>query len=53
LLREALIRADKTSYTAGTLCTIKIEIYENIMPRIHAGQKKNNFEKKPQNQLTS
>jgi hypothetical protein len=36
-----LIRAAKPSYTAGTLCAIKPEIYG--MPRIHAGQRENKW----------
>jgi len=39
LLRKALIRVAKTSYTTGTLDEIKPEINKNIKtPRIHAGR---------------
>jgi hypothetical protein len=31
LLRKALIRAGKTSYTAGTLCAIAFEMVDKII----------------------
>jgi hypothetical protein len=34
LLRKALIRAAKTSHTAGTLCEIRPEMVENIIKNI-------------------
>jgi hypothetical protein len=39
LLRKALIRAGKTSHTAGTLYAIKIEIYEECAASVRRKEK--------------
>jgi hypothetical protein len=44
MLRKVLVRVGKTSYTAGTLCEIKPEIFQRNTPH-PCGAKKNFFKK--------